>query len=285
MAAAPGVTRDKSVTCYFWATNGHCQRSDEDCSYAHYHTGTIAPQPPGTRHAWSEDDSQDRGREQKDDSKVRGRASMQNRSTPVPAMNTSGSGTVPEISSPSSAAPLYDPSHSHLTIPPPEPYRPHSQEPLLGFFAAESTSPRPSVPRLQELLRGSEPLETSPSGLGGRRPPPAIPTHQAPLQEPVTISSGLENRQPRARIGPWNEEPAPSQEMANRYWSGAGFRAGGPESPIDPLRYNESISPFNPRSTPPQSLQEAQSDPQARYRRGEDMGWDPAKMRRFQEQS
>ncbi|KAL8867000.1 MAG: hypothetical protein Q9174_005945 [Haloplaca sp. 1 TL-2023] len=37
----------KSLTCFFWARNRKCNRSDEECSYAHYDTGTVAKPPPG----------------------------------------------------------------------------------------------------------------------------------------------------------------------------------------------------------------------------------------------
>ncbi|KAL8964540.1 MAG: hypothetical protein Q9183_004382 [Haloplaca sp. 2 TL-2023] len=37
----------KSLTCFFWARNRKCNRSDVDCSYAHYDTGTVAKPPPG----------------------------------------------------------------------------------------------------------------------------------------------------------------------------------------------------------------------------------------------
>lgn len=37
------------MTCYFWAANGHCSLPADECSYAHHHTGQIAPPPPGVR--------------------------------------------------------------------------------------------------------------------------------------------------------------------------------------------------------------------------------------------
>ena len=48
--AAPSV---KHLTCYFWNAHGKCKHSDEDCLYAHFHTGQIADPPvqvePGRR--------------------------------------------------------------------------------------------------------------------------------------------------------------------------------------------------------------------------------------------
>ena len=44
---APGLPPSRSLTCYFWARNRKCNRTDEDCSYAHYDTGTVARPPPG----------------------------------------------------------------------------------------------------------------------------------------------------------------------------------------------------------------------------------------------
>ena len=44
---ASGLPPSKSLTCYFWARNRKCNRSDEECSYAHYDTGTVARAPPG----------------------------------------------------------------------------------------------------------------------------------------------------------------------------------------------------------------------------------------------
>lgn len=35
----------KHLTCYFWAKNGVCKWSDEDCLYAHYNTGKTANGP------------------------------------------------------------------------------------------------------------------------------------------------------------------------------------------------------------------------------------------------
>ncbi|KAL8862393.1 MAG: hypothetical protein Q9178_001402 [Gyalolechia marmorata] len=42
-----GLPPSRSLTCFFWARNRKCNRSDEECSYAHYDTGTIARAPPG----------------------------------------------------------------------------------------------------------------------------------------------------------------------------------------------------------------------------------------------
>lgn len=35
----------KHLTCYFWAKNGVCKWSDNDCLYAHYNTGKTANGP------------------------------------------------------------------------------------------------------------------------------------------------------------------------------------------------------------------------------------------------
>ncbi|KAL8724250.1 MAG: hypothetical protein Q9181_006910, partial [Wetmoreana brouardii] len=45
--AASGLPPSRSLTCFFWARNRKCNRSDEECSYAHYDTGTVARPPPG----------------------------------------------------------------------------------------------------------------------------------------------------------------------------------------------------------------------------------------------
>ncbi|KAK4999934.1 hypothetical protein LTR66_001114 [Elasticomyces elasticus] len=37
------------LTCHFWA-KGHCFKSDDDCRYAHYHTGFRAPPPESYAH-------------------------------------------------------------------------------------------------------------------------------------------------------------------------------------------------------------------------------------------
>ncbi|KAL8996997.1 MAG: hypothetical protein Q9188_006432, partial [Gyalolechia gomerana] len=42
-----GLPPSRSLTCFFWARNRKCKRSDEECSYAHYDTGTVAKAPPG----------------------------------------------------------------------------------------------------------------------------------------------------------------------------------------------------------------------------------------------
>ncbi|KAI4179404.1 MAG: hypothetical protein L6R41_007863 [Letrouitia leprolyta] len=42
-----GLPPSRSLTCFFWARNRKCKRSDEECSYAHYDTGTVARAPPG----------------------------------------------------------------------------------------------------------------------------------------------------------------------------------------------------------------------------------------------
>lgn len=42
-----GLPLSKSLTCFFWARNRKCNRTDEECSYAHYDTGTVARPPPG----------------------------------------------------------------------------------------------------------------------------------------------------------------------------------------------------------------------------------------------
>ncbi|KAF2086506.1 hypothetical protein K490DRAFT_66700 [Saccharata proteae CBS 121410] len=35
----------KPLTCFYWYHNGRCQKSDEDCYYAHYDTGNLASAP------------------------------------------------------------------------------------------------------------------------------------------------------------------------------------------------------------------------------------------------
>lgn len=45
LSSAGGAGAGKSLTCFFWATYGHCKRSDAECTYAHYDTGTIANNP------------------------------------------------------------------------------------------------------------------------------------------------------------------------------------------------------------------------------------------------
>lgn len=44
----------KHLTCYFWAKNGNCKWSDDECLYAHHETGKIANGPmqvePGSEH-------------------------------------------------------------------------------------------------------------------------------------------------------------------------------------------------------------------------------------------
>ncbi|KAL8934264.1 MAG: hypothetical protein Q9216_005993, partial [Gyalolechia sp. 2 TL-2023] len=42
-----GLPPSRSLTCFFWARNRKCKRSDDECSYAHYDTGTVAKAPPG----------------------------------------------------------------------------------------------------------------------------------------------------------------------------------------------------------------------------------------------
>lgn len=42
-----GLPLRKSLTCYFWAKIQKCNRSDEECTFAHYDTGTVANPPPG----------------------------------------------------------------------------------------------------------------------------------------------------------------------------------------------------------------------------------------------
>ncbi|KAJ9667084.1 hypothetical protein H2201_002919 [Coniosporium apollinis] len=38
----------KPLTCFYWYYNGRCNKSDEACYYAHYHTGMVASAPVGT---------------------------------------------------------------------------------------------------------------------------------------------------------------------------------------------------------------------------------------------
>ncbi|KAI4170273.1 MAG: hypothetical protein LQ348_007134, partial [Seirophora lacunosa] len=45
-AEEPKPPPTKTLTCYFWNKNGKCSRSDEECAYAHHHTGTVAYPPP-----------------------------------------------------------------------------------------------------------------------------------------------------------------------------------------------------------------------------------------------
>ena len=48
----PGATLPaKSLTCFYWGTQGSCKFSDNDCLHAHYHTGKVARAPPSSRYA------------------------------------------------------------------------------------------------------------------------------------------------------------------------------------------------------------------------------------------
>ncbi|KAI9687181.1 MAG: hypothetical protein M1820_010518 [Bogoriella megaspora] len=43
MSTSPaGPSPSKLMTCYYWYNNGHCNKSDEECSYAHRHTLQVA---------------------------------------------------------------------------------------------------------------------------------------------------------------------------------------------------------------------------------------------------
>ncbi|CAL8581510.1 hypothetical protein XPA_007199 [Xanthoria parietina] len=44
-AVPSAASEGKSLTCFFWARKGHCTRSDDECRYAHYNTGTVANNP------------------------------------------------------------------------------------------------------------------------------------------------------------------------------------------------------------------------------------------------
>ncbi|MCJ1466375.1 hypothetical protein MMC07_004994 [Pseudocyphellaria aurata] len=44
-SSSNSVPSVKHLTCYFWAKNGVCKWSDEDCLYAHYNTGKTANGP------------------------------------------------------------------------------------------------------------------------------------------------------------------------------------------------------------------------------------------------
>lgn len=60
VSKADEITRNlppSKLTCYFWRTReGRCGKSDEECDYAHHHTGIWAAPPPGYR--LSRDDGQ-----------------------------------------------------------------------------------------------------------------------------------------------------------------------------------------------------------------------------------
>ena len=38
-------TSSKGITCYYWYSQGYCKHNDDQCSYAHYDTGTVARPP------------------------------------------------------------------------------------------------------------------------------------------------------------------------------------------------------------------------------------------------
>lgn len=44
-SSSNSVPSVKHLTCYFWAKNGVCKWSDDDCLYAHYNTGKTANGP------------------------------------------------------------------------------------------------------------------------------------------------------------------------------------------------------------------------------------------------
>ena len=40
----------KSLTCFYWATQGYCLKDERDCLHAHHHTGDVARPPPSYKY-------------------------------------------------------------------------------------------------------------------------------------------------------------------------------------------------------------------------------------------
>ena len=40
----------KSLTCFYWASQGYCLTHESDCLHAHYHTGEVARPPPSYKY-------------------------------------------------------------------------------------------------------------------------------------------------------------------------------------------------------------------------------------------
>lgn len=40
----------KSLTCFYWATQGYCLKDERDCLHAHHHTGEVARPPPSYKY-------------------------------------------------------------------------------------------------------------------------------------------------------------------------------------------------------------------------------------------
>ena len=40
----------KSLTCFYWASQGHCLKDEQDCLHAHHHTGEVARAPPSYKY-------------------------------------------------------------------------------------------------------------------------------------------------------------------------------------------------------------------------------------------
>lgn len=40
----------KSLTCFYWASQGYCLKDERDCLHAHYHTGEVARPPPSYKY-------------------------------------------------------------------------------------------------------------------------------------------------------------------------------------------------------------------------------------------
>ena len=46
----PNPLPAKSLTCFYWATQGFCLKDERDCLHAHYHTGDVARPPPSYKY-------------------------------------------------------------------------------------------------------------------------------------------------------------------------------------------------------------------------------------------
>ncbi|CAD6566366.1 MAG: hypothetical protein ASARMPREDX12_008204 [Alectoria sarmentosa] len=46
----PNTLPAKSLTCFYWASQGYCLKDERDCLHAHYHTGEVARPPPSYKY-------------------------------------------------------------------------------------------------------------------------------------------------------------------------------------------------------------------------------------------
>ncbi|KAL9008100.1 MAG: hypothetical protein Q9173_006741 [Seirophora scorigena] len=185
-AEEPKPPPTRTLTCYFWNKNGKCSRSDEECAYAHYHTGTVAYPPPTVAASLASSSTADNNATRSD---------SRPHTAPQPAARPPST-TAPSTSATAAAPPppptgkaltcFFWARYGHCNRTPAQCAYAHHDTGVVAHNPNPALYPEPSIVTHHHRLA---PASTSPSlPPGGAQLPAATPTSPPSARDPTSPS-------------------------------------------------------------------------------------------------